>query len=493
MRKMILYSVFLIFCFGSCYKEEIIFDSEPNHLLELDLILRMNHQDCAFDKVTNTFRYSIESNVINNFEVFIEFQDYSTVHFNDLLLINNSVNNLGSIEINTDYELQITTNKITYNFTIQFTSLPIIQIITHDKIVDEPKTLARLVINDPNSIETTINSYAGIEHRGHTSQGHPKKSFSFSFLNSTFINDETSKSIFNLPKNSNWWLDAMYIDPARLRNKTSFDIWRQIEGNRNYGIHSSFVELYINSEHQGLYCLNESLNGELLGMLFDDASLYKAIGWDGTRFEVCPANVSTNKYWNDWEQRFPDPKDRINWDPLMYLTDLVVNHTDADFISQINEVINLDNFIDYYIFLNLLSAGDNTGKNTFLGRKSKDESLFIMPWDLEGSFGLNWNGDHIGYTEILSNNLYDRLLELNPDNFKTQLKTRWFNLRNDVLEANNLIHIFEINFNDIYTSNILHIENTKWNQNINILDEKNRISTWINDRVNYLDGFYANL
>ena len=42
----------------------------------------------------------------------------------------------------------------------------------------------------------------------------------------------------------------MYFDPSRLRNKTSFEIWNQIEGERNYGISSYFVELYINSNHQ---------------------------------------------------------------------------------------------------------------------------------------------------------------------------------------------------------------------------------------------------
>ena len=68
-----------------------------------------------------------------------------------------------------------------------------------------------------------------------------------------------------------------------------------------------------------------------------------------------------------------------------------------------------------------------------------------------------WNGDNTdGYTDILSNNLYNRLFELNPNNFKNKLKDRWFELRNEVLETNNLINVFEINFNQIINSNIMY-------------------------------------
>ena len=119
----------------------------------------------------------------------------------------------------------------------------------------------------------------------------------------------------------------------------------------------------------------------------------------------------------------------------MYLTNVVVNYEDDAFIAEIDELIHVDNFIDYYIFINLLSAFDNTGKNIFLGRKSEEDSFFIMPWDLEGSFGLLWDGSNVGYNDILSNNLYDRLFELNPNNFNTKVKDRWFDLRIKILKS----------------------------------------------------------
>ena len=162
MRNIFFLSIFLIFSFESCYKEQIIFNSDPNNFLELDLILRINNKDCAFDQHTNTLRYPIEDDIIENFEAFIEFQEYSEIYFKDSLLINNSINDLGNIEINKDYKLSIITNGIAHEFDLQFTNLPIMQIITHNTILDEPKVLAKLIINYPSTITNRMTSYIGI-------------------------------------------------------------------------------------------------------------------------------------------------------------------------------------------------------------------------------------------------------------------------------------------------------------------------------------------
>ena len=84
-------------------------NSEPNHILELPLILKINDKYCHFDNETQTLRYSIENINTNNFEAYIEFQDQSAVYFNNKLLANNTVNNLGNIKINENYNVTIIT------------------------------------------------------------------------------------------------------------------------------------------------------------------------------------------------------------------------------------------------------------------------------------------------------------------------------------------------------------------------------------------------
>ena len=78
--------ILLTLSINSCYKEKIILNSEPNHILELPLILKINNKYCHFDNETKTLRYSIENMNANNFEAHIEFQEQSEVYFNNKLL-----------------------------------------------------------------------------------------------------------------------------------------------------------------------------------------------------------------------------------------------------------------------------------------------------------------------------------------------------------------------------------------------------------------------
>ncbi len=56
-----------------------------------------------------------------------------------------------------------------------------------------------------------------------------------------------------------------------------FELWKKNSGNKHYGIKAEFVELYINNEHQGLYCLNEKINAEFLNLNNTHAVLYKFV------------------------------------------------------------------------------------------------------------------------------------------------------------------------------------------------------------------------
>ena len=482
----------MIFFINSCYKESIIFNGNPNQLLELPLILKINNKHCNFDHTTNTLRYSISHTTIEDFEAYVEFQDYSEVYFNNTFLDNNTINNFGKIEINKNYNITIVTQQTTHQFTLQFTTLPTIQIISNDQIIDEPKTLARIIINYPNIEKNSTMSYIGIEYRGGSSQSYVKKSFGFSFLNSSYINDVSPKSIFELAPHSQWCLDALYIDNSRLRNKTSFEIWKNMNPQLNYAINSSFVELYINNDYHGLYCIHELINGEFIGLYSNDAVLYKAVTWNGTTFETYSEQSSNTPYWDGWEQKFPIDN-QINWEPLHTLRDAILNYSDDEFVSEINKIINIDNIIDYYIFLNLIAAYDNSGKNTFLARKSKKDPLFIIPWDLEGSNGINWDGSQSSYDEILTNNLYNRLLYLNPDGFKQKIKNRWVTLREESLNTNTLIHMFESNFMILSENDIIEKENNVIGSDINMQQEQDFIQDWLINRTSFLDNYYINL
>lgn len=489
------YIISILIVFQSCYKEKVIYNAESNHDLELPTILRINDKESVYDYTENSLRFPINSDVLNDFSPFITFQEYSTVYFEGEELVNNSINHFGTIEINKEYDVNVVTNGETENLLLTFTNLPIVQIITTNKIFNEPKTLAKIIVNYTEINKKSDTYFIGLEYRGASSQAYQKKSFGFSLKGSTRYEDDLSSSLFDMQKNNDWILDAMWIDKARLRNKTSFELWDKFDGDNHHGIASEFVELYINNEHQGLYCLNENMNAESLNLNNPNSVLYKAIAWEdgATRFETYSDNSPINYYWDGWEQKHPDPSVEINWSPLNQLRHLVVNGNNEVFTSEIDSFIDVNNFIDYYILLNTTSALDNTGKNLFLVKENFQDKFRVIPWDLDGSWGMFWNGTQLSHTSVLSNSLFDRLLETNAVDFKNKLKQRWISLRGNVLSNTELTQMFTDQFMLINTSEIIDIENRKWGSNIDLNSEKQYLIDWMENRLTFLDNYFYNL
>ena len=276
----------------------------------------------------------------------------------------------------------------------------------------------------------------------------------------------------------------MFADDMRARNKIASQIWLGISDDSHFGSQLNYVELFINNQHQGLYCLGPKINDELISLLNNDALLYKAIGWNGPGcFVKSSSNISTIDIWDGWVQKYPPPAQRINWGPLADLRNLVVDGSDQEFHSRIDMLIDINKFIDYYLFLNLICAPDNLNKNIYLTRASLAKPLCVIPWDYDNSFS---------FSKIISNNpLYQRLLLLDPVNFRQRLKDRWFYLRNNSFSLDNLESIIRKNFDEINKSNIINIENNKWGSSI-YTDCENIIS-WISARSKTLDEYYSDL
>jgi spore coat protein H len=491
----IAFLVFVMAGLQSCYKEQVIYNNIADYNLELPTVLKLNGKECSVDYYAACLRFSLPDTVISEFQPFVEFQQYSEIFFEGIQLENQTVNDLGEVRVNREYEIEVLTNNQSKTFTLSFTNLPTVQIITPNIIRDEPKTIARLLIHYPQEEKASDDFFIGIEYRGQTSQEYDKKSFGIALLNSKSLNNRIAAPLFEMKSRTHWILDAMWIDPARLRNIVSFRLWKQMDAENYYGIEGEFVELYMNNQFHGLYCFSENINAESLGLQSSGAALYKAIEWEkgATRFEVYSGNQPTSYYWDGWEQKFPDPRLGLYWYPLQELRQVVVNENGEVFSSKIDSLIDMDNFLDYYIFLNLVSAKDNTGKNTFLVKEGMNEKISVIPWDIDGSWGLLWDGSHIDYSSVLSNRLYNRLKTLNVHQFNAKLKQRWLDLRGNIFSDHALQNIFIEAFHFIGASDVIERENSRWGCNINIQAEQEFLIQWLTNRVAFLDDYFENL
>jgi hypothetical protein len=396
-------------------------------------------------------------------------------------------------------------------FSFFLTELPIIYLNTGDeKILDEPKIGGDLII-----LETGVDNFEsliGIEVRGGSSQGFPKQSFSMELWEDSAGEDSYKASLLELRSDDDWILDGLWNEPERLRDFTSHSLWLKMgrypyedkEPDVTLGINKKYTELFINGHYRGVYYLGEKVDRKQLELKkYDDETyqikgeLYKGYTWaPGVKFDGLEDYSNNSVTWSGYEAKYPDNIGELDWSNLHGLVDFVVNSDQTTFDASISSQVYLENMADYYIFLNMIYATDNTGKNLYTARYNQDYPYFFVPWDMDGSWGNSWTGKRTNITTgILSNGLYNKLLK--NSKFKNEVKSRWNTLKLDVLSVTELQGMFSKNHNYLQSNAIYERESLDpslpFTTYIYDDDEIDFIHGWIERRFTYLDSYFNNL
>jgi hypothetical protein len=373
-----------------------------------------------------------------------------------------------------------------------------------ERIFDDPKIPGNLVLLARG--EENFESLIGIEIRGGTSQSFPKKSFSMELWENVLGSESYKEKLLDLRKDDDWILDGLWNEPLRLRDFVSHSLWLKIgryphaeeEPNLTLGIEKKFCELFLNGHYRGVYYLGEKVDRKQLKLeKYDDGlagELYKgSYQGSGIIFDRLDSYSNNNDKWSGYEAKYPDEIGEIDWSNLHSLVDFVVNSNKTTFDTLIGEKVYLKNMADYYIFLNMLYATDNRGRNVYTARYDQSSTYFFVAWDMDGSFGTNWRGKRTNITnKILSNGLFRRLIE--NQEFKNEVKARWDTLKIGVLSVTALKNIFSSNYeylksNGIYEREALDLELPQLYSE----QEIDFIHDWIERRFTYLDSYFEKL
>ena len=357
----------------------------------------------------------------------------------------------------------------------------------------------------------TITYSCQLKYRGNYALNLPKKSF-----NIKLVDDEGEKldaNLLGLRTDNTWILDAMGIDKLRMRNRVCFDIWNEFSptswstsyGNRN-GTVGTMVEVFINGDYAGIYCLTDKVNRQLLNLrrarVEDDGTvkvkglLYKGVEWSA--LTTYDENASTNSVlWNGFELQHPEeyPSQQA-WQPLINLIDFNVE-TDLDyFAAHYNEWYYVDNIVDYWVFLIAMGLTDMPYKNTFLSTPdiNFEHRFMITPWDLDACLGRGWNGNVLTEFPAVSRidmyAPYRRLKMENIDGFRMKLAQRWRHLIENQLSPANLESHINTIAQRFVESGAWQREYERWkNTNIkigaNIDTEVQYVINWYIDNIAY--------
>ena len=424
-------------------------------------------------------------------------------------------------------------NRIIASEKVIFTSLPIVQLYSEGTNLSANFSEGKIKVNEgaKTNMETGELLRSDIRYRGASSLNYPKKSFAIK------LKDETGESIdrtFCGLRNDNYWiLDAMWVDPGRVRNRVATDLWNDFSSDPYYksqeknlinGTRGQFVEVFIDDVYWGLYCMTERIDRKQLKLKkYQEETqtirglLYKSVTWSysammgyvpdagpNTNYNIPGFNNRSNS-WSGYEGDYPDLEDDepFNWTPLYNAVEFAGKSSANVFKNEVAYYFDIPVWADYYLFIELILATDNHGKNTYLSIYDITDSkkMLVTPWDLDGTFGRQWSGskvpsqvnfiEHIVKHEHGEHNLLRRLKENNTAGFNDILKKRYDELRFTWFSEKSLIERFEKYINLFAQSGAGTREYERWGNGLNFTQEMVYLDDWIRHRVAFLNKQYG--
>lgn len=376
---------------------------------------------------------------------------------------------------------------------------------------------------------------AKFKTRGATAQDYLMKPSLNMKLRTSDYTEEADSALLGMRSCSSWILDAMAIDRICMRNRVAFDIWNEFSrlpyetnfDGRN-GTEGRFIEVYINDEYYGIYCLSDRINRKLLDLKkvkeLDDGTmqvrgvLYKS----GTQSILDQNDAGYNEdytacvveWHNAWELTFPeDYASPAVWKPLQ---DAILRGTN---VAYIKKYFFLENLADFQLHVMALAIADNWGnKNHFLSVRNINKDInaedpddanrrrfVITPWDLDTSLGGNYigacyNGNYEEFPlEIFYKNApYPISFLIGNAEYQAILKQRWIEGRKGAFSMKNVNKKLE-------TYRDLFIKSGAWQRMIDrfgvtssgpmlvadLAKEIGLIEKWYENRFHEMDAYFG--
>lgn len=367
-----------------------------------------------------------------------------------------------------------------------------------------------------------------ISYQGNSTLNNPKKGFSIDFANKHRFKDWLAFDGFHLKGYyvdwthsrdliSNRLLEQIYQRRANIRPYTNYndisDAYKLMETGALCHVDGFPCELYINGTYWGLYSVNiKKSNGNYLLqkdnprhiMLDPDDNAYiQTTGWDWTKIEIrCPKSIIKNKdgskYNGDNPQEIQDGDVKTN---ILSWINWVSGITESYTETQLSERLNLDEFIDFYLFSWFIDSIDIVCKNT-LWTTWDGVHWSPLSYDLDLTFGVH--SFETGDTQASPN--YDTFAHKANSHatwipkvakiLKTKINERYAELRRDVFTTENVKSLFNGFFREVgadaYKEDLQRWSYPSYGQSdANFVFNIDKIVTWVNGRIVYLDNKFS--
>lgn len=341
--------------------------------------------------------------------------------------------------------------------------------------------------------------------QGDSSLAFDEKNYTIRFYHDANCERKDKISYLDDVKESKWVTKANWIDPSHARNIINARLWGDVVKSRHtevpqelsdsprYGsIDGRPIVIWINGTYHGLYTLNIPKDDFTFGM-DEDNPLHCAVGgnYQGGTCEFRTTGIDS------WGVEVPDEFPVGVKEKLTQLCSFVESSEDETFYSDLNNYLDVESAIDYYICAYFLGWTDSLVKNVMLLTYDGGQKWYCHAYDLDCVLGnKNNTNDFFSPTIRCPEDYYGKNSALWPRMeklFGTEIYNRYKELRDTVLSIDYITQTID-NFVDLIPSEEYEKDRVKWTGKPNRdIDHREQMISWITERAVYVDGEMADL
>ncbi len=360
--------------------------------------------------------------------------------------------------------------------------------------------------------------------RGNTSRTYPKKGYKLTlkYQNKKGEVVPDKKSLFGLRTDDEWILNAMYSDSSKIRDKLSVDLWNSFGARTaefpeaKFGSDLVYVEVFFNQEYWGLYGLMEPVDSKQLDLTKDEEPgmteySYKAVGLQGGDDEWLKDATPFERSLKAFELKGNHNSEDISaWEPLFSYLIFRDQEDDGAFSREAPLLMDMDGALNVWIYFQAVLGIDNRAKNMYYVAKSSNQSyrIYFAPWDMDLTWGdalsvrdeAGLKGETGGpvWNVGLNTNLYserinwepgDRLVVLDVEDAREQIREKWLMLREGLFSDENLTEHVDNLVHDLQDSGALARDAARWPES-NFGEDYEQFKRMALYRMKFLDYYF---
>ena len=391
---------------------------------------------------------------------------------------------------------------------VVFTGLPVVKMeTTADLDIDTVFAGAVSFYEACGQEDWVLTSVFEAHERGQTTRAYPKKGYRVNLVDvtSTGISRKNKQSVLGMRKSDSWIFYAIYSDGTKVRDKFNTELWAGIGAedtpyNAYFGTKMKYVELVVNGEYRGLYGIFEPVDKTQLAIT-DEEYLYKRTYGRALSQELFDS-AGPDDYLTVLGMEIKGKKGNgtsLDWKQLRQFI-AITEEEDEEFAQDAQQLLDLDNVADIWIYLQFLYGEDNIYKNMFFAFKKDTDGyqgykLYLVPWDTD----LTWGNVYVDSKEelyvkwapenadrYLEWPLLDRLIELDVGGIREKIKDRWTELRSGILSEESMNEIFIECTHQVQDSGAFTRDATRWPDSRHDADYDG-MKQFMKERTEFLD------